>query len=84
MSGRKSMLFVSLLVTLGLLIGACAPAAPATEAPAAPPEPAATEAPAPTEAAAPAGPIVVAPDAEGMIDTTPFATDPPYTICFSN
>jgi ribose transport system substrate-binding protein len=31
-----------------------------------------------------AGPISVEPDADGMIDTTPFAKDPPYTICFSN
>ena len=84
MSGRKSMLFVSLLVVVGLLIGACAPAAPATEAPAAPAEPAATEAPAPAEPAAPAGPIAVVPDAEGMIDTTGLAKEPPYTICFSN
>ena len=77
MSGRKIMGFVSLLVVLGLLIGACAPAAPATEAPA---EPAPAE-PAPAE---PAVPIVVEPDAEGMIDTTAFAKEPPYDICFSN
>jgi ribose transport system substrate-binding protein len=83
MSGRKSMWFISLLVVLGLLIGACAPAAPATEAPAAPAEPAATEASAPAEPAA-AGPIAVKPDAEGMIDTTALAKEPPYTICFSN
>lgn len=77
MSGRKIMGFVSLLIVLGLLIGACAPAAPATQAPA---EPAPVE-PAPAE---PAGPITVEPDAEGMIDTTAFAKEPPYSICFSN
>jgi ribose transport system substrate-binding protein len=81
MSGRKMMSLVSLLVVLGVLVGACAPAAPATEAPAAP---AATEAPAPVEPAAPAGPIAVKPDADGMIDTTALAKEPPYTICFSN
>jgi ribose transport system substrate-binding protein len=83
MSGRKIMGFVSLLVVLGLLIGACAPAAPATEAPAepAPAEPAEPAEPAPAE---PAGPIMVEPDAEGMIDTTAFAKEAPNTICFSN
>lgn len=62
MSGRKIMMFVSLLAALGLLIGACTPAAPAETT----------------------GPIAVEPDADGMIDTTEFAKEPPYTICFSN
>jgi ribose transport system substrate-binding protein len=30
------------------------------------------------------GPIKVAPDANGMIDTTAFKKAPPYTLCFSN
>jgi len=93
MSYRKSMLLISIIVMLGLLLAACGPSAapeePAAEEPAAE-EPAAEE-PAAEEPAAEEpvaeearGPISVTPDADGMIDTTEFAKEPPYTLCFSN
>ena len=74
MSVHKRILFVTLLVMVALILGACQQAAPAPEEPAAE-EPMAEES---------AGPISVEPDAEGMIDTSQFAKEPPYTICFSN
>jgi len=70
-----------LLVVLGLLVGACAPA-PAPEAPAEP-APAEPAEPAPVEPAAP-GPVTYTVDANGMVDTTAFKKDAPYTVCFSN
>ncbi|MFV2044141.1 MAG: substrate-binding domain-containing protein [Anaerolineales bacterium] len=71
---RKSILFLSLVVLLSLMLAACG--GKATEEQPAGEEPVVEE-PAP-------GPISVQPDANGMIDTTAFKKDPPYTLCFSN
>jgi ribose transport system substrate-binding protein len=87
MSTRKLTWIVSILALAAMILAACAPAATpapaATEAPAATVAPVATQAPAATVAPA-KGPIVVTPDAKGMIDTTQFKKVPPYTLCFSN
>jgi len=82
MSGRKLSWMFSVLLLASMVLGACAQATPAPVEPA-PAEPVATEAPAPVEPAAP-GPVTYTVGADGMVDTTAFKKDPPYTICFSN
>lgn len=80
MSGRKLTWIFSILLLASMILGACAQATPEEPAPA-PAEPVATEAPA--EPAMP-GPVTFTVGADGMVDTTAFKKDPPYTICFSN
>jgi len=82
MSGRKLAWIFSMLLLVSMVLGACAPATTEEPAPA-PAEPVATEAPAPAEPAAP-GPVTFTVGADGMVDTTAFKKDAPYTICFSN
>jgi len=82
MASRKFMWIVSILMVASIVLGACAQATPAPVEPA-PAEPVATEAPAPVEPAAP-GPVTYTVGADGMVDTTAFKKDGPYTICFSN
>lgn len=85
MSGRKLLWLFSALLLVSIVVGACGGTTPAAEEPAAPPgpaEPAATEPP-PEEPAA-AGPVTFTVGADGMVDTTAFRKDPPYTLCFSN
>lgn len=77
MRSRTSLVVLSLLAVLALALSACGGAATT----AAPPEPAATEA---GTGGSEGGPIMVEPNDEGMIETSQFAMDPPYTICFSN
>ncbi len=72
---RKVTFVFSFVLLLAIALAACAPAAPATEAPAEPAAPAATEAPAPA-------PAVEIP--EGYVDTSAFAKEGPYDVCFSN
>jgi ribose transport system substrate-binding protein len=84
MSGRKISFFLSLLVLIAILVAGCAQATPAPAEPVEPAEPVAPVEPVEPVAEPPAGPIVVSPDADGMIDTAQFAKDPPYNICFSN
>jgi ribose transport system substrate-binding protein len=81
MSGRKLSWIVSILVLASIVLGACAQATPAPEEPVAPEAPVATEAPAEPVVA---GPVTYTVGADGMVDTTAFKKDPPYTLCFSN
>ena len=85
MFGRRLIWIFSTLLLLSVVLGACAKATPAPEEPVAPAEPAepvATEVP-PEEPAAP-GPVTYTVGADGMVDTTAFQKDTPYTLCFSN
>lgn len=74
MSSRKSKTtwVLSLLVLTGLVLSACGGAAE-------PPAPAPVEPPAVPEVPAPGVEVP-----EGYVDTSAYATDPPYTVCFSN
>ena len=81
MSGRKLTWIVSILVLASIVLGAFAQATPAPVDPVAPEVPVAPGAPAEPMVA---GPVTYTVGADGMVDTTAFKKDPPYTLCFSN
>jgi ribose transport system substrate-binding protein len=74
---KKIVFGISVVMLFSLILGACAPAAPAAEAPAA--EAPAAEAPA-AEATSAEAPAAAAPLEEGMVDTTKYKKDGKATI----